>query len=115
MKAAVILLGSVVLLASSSVFGQGLLALSQGHDYKENVPLTMSLEAGGGYDNVHYSDPSQQNTNSFFLQGGVGLTYAHNDPTTKFSVGADFDSLYYFQNIGGQNTFYNTRATVNFS
>jgi Putative beta-barrel porin 2 len=115
MKAAVILLGSAAFFAAFPAFGQGLLALSQGNDYKENVPLTLSLEAGGGYDSVHYKDATQGNTDSFFTQGGVGLVYAHNDPTMKFNVGADFDALYYFTAVNGQDTFYNSHATINFS
>jgi len=88
----------------------------QGKDYKENVPLTMSLSAGMGYDNVHYSDPTQQGVDSAFLQGGVGLTYIQNDHTTKLSVGAELDTLYYFsRGVNGDDVFYNTRATVNFS
>lgn len=118
MKAALILWGSAVLFAASSAYSQGLLALSgEGRtDYKENVPLTMSLNAGGGYDRIHYSDPSQGNTDSFFLQGGVGLLYNHNDHTTKFGVTGEFDSLYYFDPMpNGDHTFYNTHVGVNYS
>ncbi len=117
MKAVVILLGGAALLATPCAFGQGLMAIGQqGKDYKENVPLTMSLNAGVGYDNVHYSDPTQQGVDSAFLQGGVGLTYIKNDHTTKLSVGGEFDALYYFSHgVNGEDVFYNTRATVNFS
>ena len=119
MKAALILWGSAAMIMfAAPALGQGLLALSgEGKsDYKENVPLTMSLNTGVGFDSIHYQDPSQQSTDSVFLQGGVGLIYQHNDHTTKFSVNGEFDTLYYFDPmVNGDHTFYNSHVGVNYS
>ena len=116
MKAVVLLIGATLLAATWSQ-AQGLLALGPRADYKENVPLTLQLNLLGGYDRTSYRDPSSSNPNvdSFFVEGGLGLTYAKNDRITKLTTEADFGTIYYFEGVeNGKQTFYNARATVNF-
>jgi hypothetical protein len=113
MKAVVIFLA--VLSAAITASGQGLLAIGQKSDYKENIPLTLSVDVLGGYDHINYKDPSNSNPNvdSFFMQGGVGLNYQQNDHTTKFMSTASFDVLHYFSPAeNGKETFYNARVNL---
>ena len=42
------LLIAATILAAGQAHSQGLLSLGQNRDYKENVPLTFRLTAGGG-------------------------------------------------------------------
>jgi hypothetical protein len=113
MKAVVIILG--VLTAASAVHGQGLLAIGQKSDYKENVPLTLNVTALGGYDHIDYKDATSghPNVSSYFVEGGLALNYAQNDRVTKFTSGAQFSTIHYSDPVeNGKQTFYNARLDL---
>lgn len=112
MKAVVILLAAG-LAAAIPLRGQGLLGIGQRSDYKENIPLTLQINALGGYDRISYGDPSQPGTNSYFVEGGIGLLFAESDRITKLITGADFSSIYYFDDAGGnEDTYWNARVSL---
>ena len=112
------LLLAATILAAGQAPAQGLLSLGQNRDYKENVPLTFRLTAGGGYDSFSYKQkaPGLGDVESWFYQGGVGLTFADVQHTTKWDVNADFGAVRYTgRTETGDNLYYNARAAVNFS
>src|SRR5215213_3208801 len=90
---------SAVLLAAAPARGQGLLAIGERSDYSESVPLTFNVMAGGGYDHIHYGS-GIGDVDSFFLMGGVGVLYGHDDRVTKWNIGADFGTIYYLDDTG---------------
>ena len=103
-------------LVSTQAHGQGLLAIGQNQDYRQNIPLTFKVTAGGGYDNFHYKNPSpgQQDVSSFYLQGGLGLNYAESDRVTKWNVDTSFSALRYLDDANlGDKLYYNARAAFN--
>lgn len=114
MKAVVPTIGAILLLASAAAHGQGLLSLGQRTDYKENIPLTVNITAGGGYDHTSYgsSGTNADNVDSGFIQGGVGLSHASSNRVTKTVLGADFSTIHYLDDApNGNQTYYNARVT----
>lgn len=102
----------------SQAHGQGLLAIGQNTDYTESIPLSFSLRVAGGYDKISYPDSIANlgNIDSYFVQGGVGLTYADNSKVSPWNVGANFGVIQYLDDIQrGDDLYYNARVTVNFS
>lgn len=98
-----------------SLRGQGLLGIGKRSDYKENIPLTFTGNVLSGYDRISYTDPLNSDVSSAFVDAGVGLIYANSNHVTKLTTGADFSTVYYFdRGPGDKNTYYNTRATVDF-
>ncbi|MEI6535539.1 MAG: DUF5777 family beta-barrel protein [Verrucomicrobiaceae bacterium] len=114
MKAVATKIGVILLMISASAQGQGMLSIGQKNDYKENVPLTVNVTAGGGYDHTVYGQQSNgvNNVDSGFIQGGFGLRHASSDHITKTVTGADFSVIQYLDDIrGGQQTYYNARVS----
>ncbi len=114
MKADVIKIGAALLLLASSAQSQGLLSIGQRTDYKENIPLTVNVTSGVGYDHTTYGGPGSDATNvdSGFLQGGVGLSHASSNHVTKTVLGVDFSTIHYLDDQqNGQQTYYNARVT----
>lgn len=114
MKADVNKIGTLLLLLlCTAARGQGLLSIGQRTDYRENIPLTINVTAGGGYDHTTYGAGSgADNVDSAFIQGGAGLTYASSNHTTKTALGADFSTIHYLDdNQNGKQTYYNARVT----
>lgn len=118
MKSIAQLLLAVAVLASGTAHAQGLLSLGQSRDYKENVPLTFRVTAGGGYDSFSYKNaaPGLGDVSSWFYRGGVGLTFADVQKTTKWDINADFGAVRYTgKTETGDDLFYDARAAINFS
>jgi opacity protein-like surface antigen len=102
----------------SHAHGQGLLSIGQNSDYTEQTPLTWSLRVAGGYDKISYPDSIANlgSVDSYFVQGGVGMTYSDNSKVTPWNVGASFGVIRYLEDIQrGDDLYYNTRIAVNFS
>lgn len=118
MKSIARLLLAAAVLAPCMTHAQGLLSLGQNRDYKENVPLTYRISAGGGYDSFSYknSAPGLGDVNSWFYRGGVGLTYADVQRTTKWDINADFGAVRYTDKTEtGDDLYYDAKAAINFS
>ncbi len=102
---------------ATSVFSQGLTAVRDfSGDFGEDQPLTWSLSARGGYDSLSYQVPSPflQDFESYYAQGGVGMTYADADPTTPWSMALDLGVIHYLDGIPRyDDTFYNARVAFN--
>lgn len=114
MKAVVIIIGATLLLVCASAHSQGLLSIGQRTDYKENIPLTVNVTAGGGYDHTTYGSTGSNtdNVDSGFIQAGVGLAHASSNHITKTVLGADFSTIHYLDdNRNGKDTYYNARVT----
>ncbi len=114
MKADVLKIGTALILVCTAAQGQGLLSLGQRTDYKENIPLTVNVTAGGGYDHTTYGGPSSSadNVDSAFMQGGIGLSHASSNHVTKTVLGADFSAIHYLDdNQNGKQTYYNARVS----
>ena len=112
---ALILLAGVLV---TQARGQGLLAIGQNVDYTENVPLTFSVKVSGGYDHINYPNiPSGvSNLDSYFIQTGVGLTYADISKVTPWNVSTDLGVLRYLNNpLNGDKLYYNSRVALNFA
>lgn len=116
MKAVVTILLAAALLAAApaSLRAQGLLGIGPKSDYRENIPLTLNVTTLGGYDSIRYSSPGSADVDSAFIEGGLGLVYAQSDRITKITTGADFSTIYYFDDVGlDKQTYYNARGTFN--
>ncbi|TDU81447.1 putative beta-barrel porin 2 [Prosthecobacter fusiformis] len=104
-------------LSAMSVFSQGLTAVRDfSGDFDESQPLTWSITGRTGYDSLSYSVPSPflQDFESYYLQGGLGVTYADADPTTPWSMAVDVGAIHYLDGIPRyDDTFYNARVAFN--
>jgi hypothetical protein len=103
--------------SSLSAFGQNLVAV-QGYsaDFTENQPLTWSIHTGGGFDSLNYTtdSPLLQSFESYYMQGGVGVTYTDADQITPWSFALDLGALYYLDEIPRyDDTYYNARVAFN--
>lgn len=103
--------------SAGSALSQGLTAVRDfSGDFGEDQPLTWSLSARGGYDSLSYEVPSPflQDFESYYAQGGVGLTYVEADQTTPWSVAVDLGAIHYLDGIPRyDDTFYNARIAFN--
>lgn len=112
-------LAFAVLLTVSAVTasGQGLVAVQNfSGDFETDKPLTWSLSGRGGYDSLNYKvgSPFLQDFESYYIQGGVGATYADADPTTPWNVAFDLGAIHYLDDIPRyDDTFYNARLAFN--
>ena len=119
MRSIVITIAAAALLAVSalSASAQGLVAVqnySGNHD--RDQPVTWSLGGRMGYDSLNYSvgSPFLQDFESYYLQGGIGVTYAEADPTTPWNVAFDLGAIQYLDDIPRyDDTFYNARLAFN--
>ncbi len=104
-------------LSAASAFSQGLTAVRDfSGDFGEDQPLTWSLTTRGGYDSLSYKSPSPflEDFESYYIQGGVGVTYADSDPTTPWSMAVDLGAIHYLDGIPRyDDTFYNARVAFN--
>jgi hypothetical protein len=105
---------AAVLLTAASARGQGLLSIGQHTDYHESVPLTFDVTAGVGYDRIDYGGAGIEDVDSAFMYGGVGLLYGNDDRVTQWNIGADFGTIYYFDDTGRDDDYdYNARVSFN--
>ncbi|MBB5036096.1 DUF481 domain-containing protein [Prosthecobacter dejongeii] len=111
------LFAALMLASATSALSQGLTAVRDfSGDFGEDQPLTWSLTARGGYDSLSYEVPSPflQDFESYYAQGGVGMTYADADPTTPWSMAVDLGAIHYLDGIPRyDDTFYNARVAFN--
>jgi len=95
---------------------KGLIALTQDIDYIEDIPFSVVLSVGGGYDRIDYSSLGIEDAESTFTQGTIGLRYGTDGRVTKWNVGLDFGAIYYFDSVEREeNLFYNARLSFNVS
>ncbi|HYF34492.1 MAG TPA: outer membrane beta-barrel protein, partial [Prosthecobacter sp.] len=115
----VITLASAALLALSALTAsaQGLVAVQNySGDHEEDQPLTWSIGGRLGYDSLDYSigSPFLQDFESYYIQGGVGVTFADADPTTPWNISFDLGAIHYLDDIPRfDDTFYNARLAFN--
>jgi opacity protein-like surface antigen len=104
-------------LFATTAFSQGLTAVRDfSADFGEDQPLTFSVTGRGGDDSLSYKvqSPFLQDFESYYIQGGVGLTYADADPTTPWSMALDLGAIHYVDGIPRyDDTFYNARVAFN--
>ncbi|WP_078811948.1 DUF481 domain-containing protein [Prosthecobacter debontii] len=108
---------ALIAVFTGQAFSQGLTAVRDfSADFGEDVPLTWSFTTRGGYDSLQYKvqSPFLENFESYYVQGGLGLTYADADPTTPWSAAVDLGAIHY---VDGTNryddNFYNARVAFN--
>jgi len=105
------------LLGTLGANAQGLVGIQNySGDFQGDEPLTWSLTTRGGYDHLDYnlSAPGFESFESYYAQGGLGMTYTDADPTTSWSTAIDLGAVYYFDNIPRyDDTFYNARIAFN--
>lgn len=85
-------------------------------DFGEDVPVTWSFTTRGGYDSLSYKvqSPFLEDFDSYYVQGGAGVTYADSDPTTPWSTTLDLGAIHYLDGIPRyDDTFYNARVAFN--
>ena len=104
-------------LSASSALSQGLTAVRDfSGDFGEDQPLTFSITGRGGYDSLSYEvqSPLLQDFESYYAQGGIGMTYAEADATTPWSLAVDVGAIHYLDGIPRyDDTFYNARVAFN--
>src|SRR5690606_32210810 len=102
---------------SGSAYSQGLTAVRDfSGDFTEQQPLTFSITGRSGYDSLHYEVPSPflEDFDSYYVQGGVGLSVVDIDPTTPWSLALDLGAIHYLDGIPRyDDTFYNARIAFN--
>ncbi len=100
-----------------TVYSQGLTAVRDfSGDFTEQQPLTFSITGRSGYDSLHYAVPSPflEDFDSYYVQGGVGLSVVDIDPTTPWSLALDLGAIHYLDGIPRyDDTFYNARIAFN--
>ncbi|HRK13529.1 MAG TPA: outer membrane beta-barrel protein [Prosthecobacter sp.] len=107
------------MMAATTVTGysQGLTAVRNfSGDFTEDQPLTWSITTRGGYDNLKYDVPSAflPDFESWYIQGGVGMTYTEADPVTPWSMDLDLGATHYLDDMPRyDDTFYNARVAFN--
>ncbi len=111
--AALLLLASV-----GTAAGQGLLAVQNySADFRSDQPLTWSFVMLSGYDNYDFKievPPFVQDIDSYFIQGGVGVTYTDADKTTPWSTAVDFNVIHYLEGASRfDDVFINARVAFN--
>lgn len=87
---------SAAVLAAPALQAQGLLSLQNGLEKKAEKPMSYTISAGAGYDNLNYSASDLGDIDSMFIQGGLGMAFSDTDKTTPWNLGLDLGSLYYF-------------------
>lgn len=105
-----------IVAATASSHAQGLLALRNPTDFKDDLPMTYSVGVQGGFDLLNYKNNSNglSDIDSFFIEGTVGATYSDNDPTTPWNVGADFGVIHYLDDAPRyDDTYYSARVAFN--
>ncbi|MBL9133574.1 MAG: outer membrane beta-barrel protein [Verrucomicrobiaceae bacterium] len=109
---------AVLALSPAALQAQGLTAIQNySADFRTEQPLTFSIFSNGGYDTMSFKDPtmSVNDIESWYVQGGVGVTYTRPDQTTPFSFSLDSSVVHYIDGVPRfDSTFYNNRATINF-
>lgn len=113
------LLKSIVTLATlglgANAFGQGLVNLNLRPDKDEfarRLPLTVTLDAGGGYDsNVNQSPDAH---GSGYLTGGLTAAFRGGNRRTSYDVSASYNGFYYLDPSPGQDEYQQSaRAGLN--
>lgn len=110
--------GLLILASAGSAVGQGLLAVQNySADFRTDQPLTWSAVVLGGYDTLDFkidAPPAVQDIESFFIQGGLGVTYTDADKTTPWSMAVDFNVIHYLEGAARfDDIFINARAAFN--
>jgi opacity protein-like surface antigen len=98
-------------------FGQGLVGVQKySGNYEEDQPLTWSVGTRFGYDSLNYriGSPLLLDYESYYVQGGIGATYADADPTTPWNAALDLGVIHYLDEVPRfDDTFYNARVAFN--
>ncbi|MFC5456127.1 outer membrane beta-barrel protein [Prosthecobacter fluviatilis] len=109
---------AVAVLSPVALRAQGLVAIQNySADFKNEEPLTFSFNATSGYDRLKYKviSPTLSDIDSWYAQGGAGVSYTRPDQTTPFSFSLESSVLQYVKGVPTYgSTFYNGRASVNF-
>ena len=102
-------------LASAS-YGQGLLSLGQDDDFDSELPFTVTLATGVGYDSNSGVNSLTEN-DSVYYQAGVSVAYSSAlSDQTRVRVGGHFSTIHYADQAPGlEDTYYNSRVTLDFS
>ena len=111
-----LLLGALFVLCASPAAAQGLLAVQRAADFTKDQPVIWSIGVNGGYDSLDYGAESEffPDIESYFIQGGVGVTYTKNDRRTPWSFDLDGGILHYLDDAPrNDDTFYSARAAFN--
>jgi hypothetical protein len=104
----------VTALMFADASAQGLLNLQDPATFRQSQPLTFTVGASGGYDNLDYklNTPGLDDIDSAFIQGGVGAFYTDADEITPWSIGTNFGVLNYLDDMGdAEDTYYNARLS----
>ncbi len=109
------LIVAISLLGCALAAAQGLTAIRDySGDFEQDSPLQFSVTSRGGYDYLDYSLNDLESFESYYTQGGVGMTYTEADQTTPWSVAVDLGAIHYFDTIPRyDDTFYNARVAFN--
>jgi opacity protein-like surface antigen len=109
-------LALLVVCSAGDAFAQGLQGLGKsGSDITESSPLRVSVGTEFGYDS-NTNTTSDDEIDSLFTGGGIGVFYALATETTRFDIGGNFAGLYYEDTAPYQDDFYwNSRVTANFA
>ncbi|MDZ4289228.1 MAG: outer membrane beta-barrel protein [Prosthecobacter sp.] len=108
---------AVLAISALTASGQGLVAIQNySGDFESDEPLTWSVGIRGGYDSLNYKvdSPFVDDFDSYYVQGGIGATFADADPTTPWNVAVDLGMIHYLDDIPRyDDNFYNARVAFN--
>ena len=105
-----------LLLGGVSATAQGLLAVQRAADFRREQPVTWTVGVNGGYDSLKYERSNEffPDIESYFIQGGAGMTYTDADRRTPWSLSLDGGVLHYLDDAPrADDTFYSARAAFN--
>lgn len=89
----------------ANAFGQGLVSLRPDKDeFARRLPLTITLDAGAGYDSNVNQSPTDAH-DSGYLSAGIGAEYRGGDRRTTYNVTGSYSGFYYLDPAPGQDDY----------
>jgi|GEM_PF-349765 len=105
--------GSILALSAGTASAQGLLSIDSVSDYWEDVPFTILVNAGGGWDSNSNgsSDDAQE---SAYISGDVSVAYGSKGERTNYSIGGGLGVVHYLDGSDGlDDTNYTAKVFFN--
>ena len=105
---------TIALAGASTLSAQGLLSIGGNGDFKSDIPLTLTLGVGAGYDsNINTASNSADELDSAWYQAGVGLSYGWNQKITQATLGLGASYIRYQESGDFDNDDINGRVSLN--
>lgn len=111
MNASLPILGALLLTAAAAS-AQGLLALRNQNNFREDQPFAWTASVNGGFDKLDYKASDIEDIDSFFISGQAGLMYGDADQRTPWNLGIEGGAMHYLDDAERyDDTYYNARVS----